>query len=150
MGEQLRLRVLIIEDDAAQTHMLRKSLNMRGHVIAHAADRGDDPLLATVPADVAVVDLGLPGKSGIEVIRGLRARKLPVLVVSASAHSAAVTEALLAGALGFVVKGARLSEIIDAVELVSQNKQVLPVHPRESSAAVTSTAEEEPASRSRR
>jgi DNA-binding NarL/FixJ family response regulator len=156
MGQLLRLRVLIVEDDETQSHMLRKSLNMRGHVVVHAADRGDDPLLASVQADVGVVDLSLPGKSGVEVIRALHARAvpLPVLVLSASAHSAAVTEALLAGALGFVVKGTRLSEVIDAVELVAQKKQVLPTHPRSdgtrSQEGAPVTSAEEPSSRSQK
>ena len=131
------LRVLVVEDDAAQRHILRLSLEKRGHRVVLEATRGDDARILQTAADVAVIDIGLPGKSGIEVIRALRAttsavrvRGLPVLVLSASAHSAAVTEALLAGALGYVVKGARISDIVDAVEVVADKKQVLPAHPR--------------------
>ena len=120
------LRTLIVEDDADLRRIMRVSLEKRGHSVAAEVERGDDPHIARVVADVAVVDLGLPGKSGVEVIRALRDRNVPVLVLSSSAHSAAVTEALLAGALGYVVKGARLNEVIDALELVAARKQVIP------------------------
>jgi DNA-binding NarL/FixJ family response regulator len=121
------LSVLVVEDDPAQRQMLRISLEARGHAIAGEVERGDDPMLREHKADVAVVDLALPGKSGIEVIRELRDHHpdLPVLVLSATAHNAAITEALLAGALGYVVKGARLLDVVDAVELVARKQQVV-------------------------
>ncbi len=127
------LRVLLIEDDAAQRHMLRLSLEKRGHQVAGEIARGDDDAIVGCSADVAVVDLGLPGRSGVDVTRVLRARDVPVLVVSASAHSATVTEALLAGALGYIVKGARLGDIVDAVECVARREQVIPASAREPS-----------------
>lgn len=122
------LHVLVVEDDPSQRKMLRTSLEARGHSVAYECERGDDPQLCEHKADVAVVDLALPGKTGIEVIRELRDHRpdLPVLVLSATAHNAAITEALLAGALGYVVKGARLFDVVDAVELVAKKQQVLP------------------------
>ena len=128
MRRRMTLTVLVVEDDPAQRQMLRVSLEARGHAVACEVERGDDPKLRGHNADVAVVDLGLPGKSGIDVIRELRDARpdLPVLVLSASAHNAAITEALLAGALGYVVKGARLLDVVDAVELVAKKTQVLP------------------------
>ena len=124
----MSLSVLVVEDDPSQREMLRVSLEARGHVVSCEVARGDDDKLRAHTADVAVVDLGLPGKSGIDVIRELRDARpdLPVLVLSASAHNAAITEALLAGALGYVVKGARLLDVVDAVELVAKKQQVMP------------------------
>ena len=48
-----------------------------------------------------------------------------MLVLSASSHSAAITEALLAGALGYIVKGTRMQELLDAVSLVAKRKPAL-------------------------
>jgi DNA-binding NarL/FixJ family response regulator len=123
------LRVLVVEDDAAQVHMLRSMLQTAGHVVTATFGRGDDPGLpaAVADVDVAVIDLTLPGVSGIELIRRLLDQRpeLPVLVLSSSSHSAAITEALLAGALGYIVKGARMQELLDAVALVSKRKPAL-------------------------
>lgn len=116
------LRVMVVEDDVDQRRLITTMLSRAGHIIALATGRGDDPAILETEVDVAVIDLGLPGRSGVEVIHALLDRRpqLPVLVVSASSHSAAITEALLAGALGYVVKGARLHEVVDAVELIAR------------------------------
>jgi two-component system response regulator PhoP len=124
----LPLQILIVEDDADQRRVLRAALEKGGHVVAHEAERGDDPVLGTDPdVDVAIVDLNLPGASGIEVIRTLLTNRpfLPVLVLSASDHQQAITEALFTGALGYIVKGARFQEVLDAVELVARRRPVL-------------------------
>lgn len=125
---QRSLHVLVVEDDEAQRHLLRRSLERRGHVVVAEVARGDDARLHSLAMDVAVVDLGLPGKSGVDVIRALLDRdpSIAVLVVTASAHGAAITEALFAGALGYVVKGARLADVMDSVELVADRKLVRP------------------------
>lgn len=116
------LRVMVVEDDADQRRLIASMLTRAGHLVVLAAERGDDPAILSTAADVVVVDLGLPGRSGVEVTRALIDKHplLPVLVVSASSHAAAITEALLAGALGYVVKGARLHEVVDAVELIAR------------------------------
>lgn len=116
------LRVLVVEDDADQRRLVSTMLERCGHRVTLAAERGDDPAIMDQDVDVAVIDLNLPGRSGLEVIRGLLDRQplLPVLVLSASSDGATVSEALLAGALGYVVKGARPSEVVDAVELVAR------------------------------
>jgi DNA-binding NarL/FixJ family response regulator len=118
------LRVMVVEDDADQRLLVCTMLQRSGHTIVLDAERGDDPNLIGADADVAVVDLSLPGRSGVELIHALLDSKpdLPILVLSASSHSAAITEALLAGALGFVVKGTRLNEVVDAVELIARRK----------------------------
>lgn len=122
------LRVLVVEDDEDQQNLLKLALEHAGHSVAAEVTRGDDPRLREPPeCDVAIVDLTLPGASGVEVIRTLLDARayLPVLVLSSSAHSAAITEALLAGALGYVVKGGRLADLVDAVDLVSARKPAL-------------------------
>lgn len=115
------LRVLIVEDDLASSRLLRLSLEKRGHTVVAEAACGDDAQISSVNVDVAVVDLGLPGRGGGDVIRALLDHDpaLAVLVLSASAYGTAVIEALLAGARGYIVKGARLADIVDAVELVA-------------------------------
>lgn len=116
------LRVMVVEDDVDQRRLITSMLTRAGHNVALACGRGDDPAVTDTDVDVAVIDLSLPGRSGVDLIRALLDKRpaLPVLVVSASSHSAAITEALLAGALGYVVKGSKLHEVVDAVELIAR------------------------------
>jgi DNA-binding NarL/FixJ family response regulator len=121
------LSIVLVEDDPEQRLVLRSFLVKKGHTIALEAERGDDPRLWDVTADVAVVDLGLAGASGIDVIDELRER-MPVLALTASNHDSSVSEALLKGAVGYVVKGAPMAEVVGAIELVAAHRPVLRRH----------------------
>lgn len=118
----IALRVMLVEDDADQRRLMTVMLERAGHCVTLAAERGDDPAILEQDIDVAVIDLNLPGRRGTDLIRALLDKQplLPVLVVSAASDGGAVSEALLAGALGYVVKGTRPSEVVDAVELVAR------------------------------
>lgn len=118
------LSIVIVEDNAETRHILRSFLVKRGHTIALECERGDDRRLWDVKADVAVVDLSLPGADGIDVIDELRER-MPILALTSSSHDGAVSAALLKGAFGYVVKGAPMAEVIDAVERVAEGRPVL-------------------------
>ncbi len=80
------MRVVVIEDEAPLREQLRTRLEAEGWMVDTSAD-GEDGLfqLTEYPADVAVVDLGLPRLPGLEVIRRLRAGggKVPVLILTA-------------------------------------------------------------------
>ena len=70
---------------------------------------------------VAILDLRMPGQSGIEVARlvGRSAPDTAVILYTAFGDRALLTEALDAGARGFVLKEAPLAEVVRAVELVA-------------------------------
>ncbi|MCP1673792.1 two-component system response regulator PhoP [Natronocella acetinitrilica] len=80
------MRLLIVEDEAALREQIHQRLSSEGFVVDLAED-GDTGLhLATdYPVDLAIVDLGLPGRSGLELIRELRGKgsRLPVLILTA-------------------------------------------------------------------
>ena len=80
------MRLALIEDDERIGEFVRKGLEQDGHVVdwSRAAGAGLDHLLGG-SFDVAIIDVMLPGKSGLEVIRELRRKKLktPVIVLSA-------------------------------------------------------------------
>src|SRR5258708_39311692 len=87
-------------------------------VVATAAD-GAKALRVTAAArpDVVVLDLQLPGMSGVEVTRGLRATNpaVRVLVLSASGEQRDVLEAVKAGAARYLLQSAARAEILHAV-----------------------------------
>lgn len=80
------MRILIVEDDAVLADGLTRSLRQAGYA-ADCAGSGElaDQALSNENYDVAILDLGLPGMDGLEVLRRLRARKssVPVLILTA-------------------------------------------------------------------
>jgi DNA-binding response OmpR family regulator len=81
--------ILYIEDDRAQHKVAHRQLEKHGFTIV-CVDNGEDGLATAVqPVDAVVVDLGLPGISGVRVIEALRADErtasIPIVAVSARA-----------------------------------------------------------------
>src|ERR1700751_3725322 len=101
------MRALVVEDEAALRDTLKARLAQAGFTVDIARD-GDEGLFAGLeyPLDVAVIDLGLPGLSGLEVIRRLRAARktYPILVLTARDHWQDKVQGLQAGADGSVAQ----------------------------------------------
>jgi len=108
------MRVLVIEDEQILREQLTESLAAAGYVINSAAD-GDEGFYQgkEYPQDLAVVDLGLPGMSGIEVIKGWRQASLdfPVLILTARGRWQEKVEGLEAGADDYMVKPFSMEEL---------------------------------------
>jgi len=80
------MRVLLIEDDTRLAAALGKQLRDAGYAVDLSADGVDGLFLGEeYPIDLAIIDLGLPELSGLEVIRRLRkrGRDFPILVLTA-------------------------------------------------------------------
>ena len=73
------MRLLLVEDDAALSDRLRLELEKTGFAVDIAADGVDAEFMGgSEPYDVAVLDLGLPGRPGLEVLRHWRAAGNPL------------------------------------------------------------------------
>lgn len=102
-------RILVIEDDAAIREMLVRRLALRGYTIeeAHDGEEGLERIRAAVP-DLVLVDHGLPGMSGWDFVRALRAVPayvaLPIIALTAHAGEPTRRDALAAGCTGFFTK----------------------------------------------
>jgi DNA-binding NarL/FixJ family response regulator len=84
-------------------------------------------LVEQTAPDVAVIDLNMPGMSGVEVTRRLHDR-MPasrVLVVSVSAQEEDVTEAILAGASGYVLKDGPVEEVVAGIRAAAAGESLL-------------------------
>jgi DNA-binding response OmpR family regulator len=107
--------LLIVEDDAAVRRMLERSLGAEGFEIAGAADGGTALALAerTAP-DLVVLDVSMPGLSGFEVCRRLRAKGLTggVLMLTARDSIADRVRGLESGADDYVVKPFAIAEVV--------------------------------------
>ncbi|MFP4079334.1 MAG: response regulator transcription factor [Ectothiorhodospira sp.] len=109
------MRVVVIEDEPALLAQLRGRLEDEGWMVDTSGD-GRDGLfqLMEYPADVAVVDLGLPGLPGLEVIRRARAagRDLPMLILTARGQWQEKVQGLEAGADDYLVKPFHMEELV--------------------------------------
>ncbi len=108
------MRVLVVEDEAAIRDVLKADLAAAGYSVDLATD-GEEGLYAGTeyPIDVAIIDLGLPKMSGLELIRQLRARgkTYGVLILTARDRWQDKVEGLSAGADDYVAKPFHFAEV---------------------------------------
>ncbi len=101
------MRILIVEDNVTLADELSADLKRAGYAVDWLAD-GRDALIqgATEPYDLILLDLGLPGKSGLDVLREWRASQMqrPVLILTARDHWAERIDGLKAGADDYLTK----------------------------------------------
>ncbi len=113
------MRILVVEDDATLRLSLAEQLRARGFAVDLAAD-GPEGEYGGIeyPLDVAVVDLGLPGKSGLDIIRAWRkaGRRFPVLILTARDRWQDKVEGLQAGADDYVTKPFQFEELAARVQ----------------------------------
>ena len=107
-------KVLVCDDDASLLQALTISLSARGYdvITARSGEEGLD-LAAHRHPDVILLDLGLPGIDGVEVVRGIRGwSSVPIVVLSARHQSVSKVEALDAGADDYVTKPFGMDELL--------------------------------------
>jgi two-component system KDP operon response regulator KdpE len=107
-------RVLVVDDEAAIRRALGINLRARGYDV-DLAENGEQALelAARHHPDVVVLDLGLPGMDGVEVIQGIRGwSPVPIVVLSARDAEAAKVAALDAGADDYVTKPFGMDELL--------------------------------------
>ncbi|MEZ0068816.1 two-component system response regulator PrrA [Streptacidiphilus sp. MAP12-20] len=108
-------RVLVVDDDAAIRRSLERGLRLSGFTVLLAADGAAAlDLVATAAPDVLVLDVSMPGLSGTEVCRRIRADgdETPVLMLSALDELADRVAGLQAGADDYLIKPFALEELV--------------------------------------
>jgi DNA-binding NarL/FixJ family response regulator len=124
-----KLRVVLVDDHPVYRQGLAKLLVECGvDVIAQAGNGADAiKIVEEMAPDVIVMDLNMPGMSGVEVTRRLieRMPASKVLVVSVSAQEDDVTEAILAGASGYVLKDGPVEEVVAGIQAAAQGESLI-------------------------
>jgi two-component system alkaline phosphatase synthesis response regulator PhoP len=119
-------RLLIVEDDTSLREGLALNFRLRGFPVVTAAD-GDEGLLKAFDArpDLIVLDLMLPGCSGLEILDELRSRgeRVPVLVLSARGSTAEKVQGLQGGADDYLAKPFELPELLARVEALLRRER---------------------------
>ena len=101
------MRLLVIEDDATLRESLATQLATNGFGVEQAADGREGLYFALeYPVDLAIIDLGLPEMSGLDIIKALRAKgkTYPILILTARDRWQDKVDGLSAGADDYVVK----------------------------------------------
>lgn len=113
------MRVLVIEDEPQLRRQVAERLAREGFQVDASGDGKEGLYFATeYPIDAAVVDLGLPGLSGLDLIRAVRSRgsALPILVLTARARWQDKVEGLEAGADDYLAKPFEMPELVARVK----------------------------------
>jgi DNA-binding NarL/FixJ family response regulator len=121
-------RVMLCDDHALIRRGIRDTLAEQSdlQVVGEAGDYGElRSLMRQTACDVLVLDINLPGRSGLDVMHALKEEGSPVkvLIVSMYPEDQYALRALRAGAYGYVNKGSDPAQIVAAVRMVAQGRK---------------------------
>lgn len=122
-------RIFIVEDHEFMLAMLREYIDSESDLsVCATATSGETALesLADIVADLVLIDLSLPGISGLELVAALKAQSpsLPCAILSGHGEAHYVERALAAGAQGYILKGDP-DELPDAIRLMLQGERYI-------------------------
>jgi len=119
------LRILVVDDEPAILRFLRASLSSQGYIVSTAADarRAIDSIRAGA-VDLAILDLGLPDKDGLDVIETIResGSALPIIVLSSRDNESAKVAALDLGADDYVTKPFGIDELLARIRTAQRHR----------------------------
>ncbi|HYV14406.1 MAG TPA: response regulator transcription factor [Conexibacter sp.] len=124
------VRVLLVDDHDVYRHGLAQLLGEQGiEVVAEASGGAAGVRLAAeLDPDVVLMDLSMPAPGGVQATRAIAAaaRPVPVVILSLTDDDAAMLEALLAGAVGYVLKDEPLERVVAAIRAAAEGDAVIP------------------------
>lgn len=115
------MRVLVVEDETKVAHAIREGLAAEGYdVIVETTGESGFYCALTEPLDMVLLDLGLPGRDGLEILRTLRQRgiRTPVLILTARDTPDERVAGLDAGADDYLVKPFAFAELLARMRAV--------------------------------
>jgi two-component system KDP operon response regulator KdpE len=119
------LRILVIDDEPAILRFLRASLASQGYNVTTAGDaRTAIERIASGCVDLAILDLGLPDKDGLEVVERVRNQglALPIIVLSSRDNETAKVAALDLGADDYVTKPFGIDELLARIRAAQRHR----------------------------
>jgi two-component system response regulator DevR len=125
-----RVRVLLCDDHELVRRGLRALLesDLTVEVVGEAGSADEAiAIAATTSPDVVVMDVRMPGRSGIEACRDIRAHRqeTKVLILTSFADDEALFSAIMAGASGYVLKQIRGNDLLQAIHRVANGESLL-------------------------
>ncbi len=123
------MRILVIEDEFRLQNQIRQQLETAGYMIDTCSDGDEGLFLASeYPLDAAIIDIGLPGKSGLEIIKALRERGnlLPILILTARSSWQDKVQGLEMGADDYLTKPFQMEELQARVKALLRRATGIP------------------------
>ena len=125
------IRILIVDDHPVVVAGLASMLGTQeGMEVAGSATSGEEALelLSTTPADLLLLDLRMPGMSGIDTLHALRRTKVNVrtIILTSFETDEDIYRAIQAGAQGYLLKDSRQAEMLEAIRAVYSGKRYFP------------------------
>ena len=128
-GEQGRiLRILVVDDEPAMVGAVSALVGSAGHQVVTAYD-GDTALrrLAEESPDLVLLDLAMPGRDGVDVVRAAReSSDVPIIILTGETDELAKVEALDAGADDYVTKPFGRQELLARIRAVLRRRESQP------------------------
>ncbi|HHL21538.1 MAG TPA: response regulator transcription factor [Aliiroseovarius sp.] len=123
--------ILVVDDDPQITSFLKRYLEKQDFSVICASDSGEmEHMLANNPVDLCVLDIGLPGKSGLDITRDLRAKSnLPILVLSGRDETFDRVVGLEFGADDYMVKPFEPRELVARIRSVLRRSKTVQASP---------------------
>jgi two-component system, NarL family, nitrate/nitrite response regulator NarL len=123
------MRVLLIDDHALVRKGIEELLQSRGVQVVAAVSSGEEGVRRAreLSADIILLDIKMPGMTGIETLRQLRASGVdtPVVMLTMSREDADLSAALLGGAQGYLLKDIEPEELVPALEAALHGDKVV-------------------------
>lgn len=123
------MRILVIEDEIKLQNQIRQQLESVGYMVDTCSD-GDEGLFFAneYPLDAAIVDIGLPGKSGLEIVKALREQGslLPILILTARSSWQDKVTGLEMGADDYLTKPFQMEELQARVKALLRRSTGIP------------------------
>jgi DNA-binding NarL/FixJ family response regulator len=143
------IRILIADDHTIVREGLKQILaETRDMVVADEASNGQEVFtkVSKNEYDVVLLDISMPGRSGLEVLKQLKSErpKLPILILSMYSEEQYAMRALRAGASGYMTKESAPDELIEAIRKVSQGRKYVSPSLAEKLAVSLELGEEKP------
>ena len=116
----MKNKILVIEDDTAISDLICMNLTVAGYEVLAVfdGDKAEDAVLEKGPFDMALLDVMLPGKDGVELMETMKAHDIPVIYLTAKADVGSKIKGLRAGAEDYIVKPFEILELLVRVEKV--------------------------------
>ena len=122
------LRILVVDDEPAMVGAVSALVGSAGHQVVTAYD-GDTALrrLAEESPDLVLLDLAMPGRDGVDVVRvARRTTEVPIIILTGEADELAKVEALDAGADDYVTKPFGRQELLARIRAVIRRRESIP------------------------
>src|SRR5262245_17794695 len=126
----MALKILVADDHRVVREGLKRIIEQSGEmtVVAEAADGAEViSKMAKAKPDVVLLDISMPGRNGLDVLKQLKSKfpNLPILILSQHPEDQFALRALRAGASGYVTKDSAGAELLAAIRKVASGKKLL-------------------------